>query len=427
MGKINIQNIGEVKKQQSAILHKLIKQENWNGLAELMNRICNTIPMIDEIVGSEFINAVLKEATDEYGVDEYVSGGALYLEDFKPLEITEKEVITTCGSKVTVKVTKCHSPYDSQVMDNYYDYLTLNSKKVLSVTITQEELTRRACGLDTYNKLRELIIQKATQSVTRFLRDKVFCLLNDSRNYKQIVEIPYACDDCDGDNILSAITRFSSKLQLNAKDYNLAGRDYEVARKTGMWLVKSTDLEAKLSNVMASKFNSTVIDIDSKFARVFEEPKLTIADGVIMDKQWLQVKQVMQRIYWDFNSRYLNECGNYHYWIKDKAINFMLAVPFRLVKVEKSDVTSSNSLDGKIRALTDELTVTGQPDAESKIKALIDELNVSEPKLVLEYTFTDFIAPDEKNNGSIKVSVDIKNKNGTLLNTTNKLFVLKKN
>jgi len=58
-------------------------------------------------------------------------------------------------------------------MDNYYDYLTLNSKKVLSVSITQEELTTRACGLETYNKLRDLILNKATQATKKFIRDRV--------------------------------------------------------------------------------------------------------------------------------------------------------------------------------------------------------------------------------------------------------------
>jgi len=36
---------------------------------------------------------------------------------------------------------------------------------------------------------------------------------------------------------------------------------------------------------MSTKFNSTAIDIDSKFARTFEEVKFKLADGLIMDKQ----------------------------------------------------------------------------------------------------------------------------------------------
>lgn len=419
MAKINSKDLQASLNQDSLTLSSLIKKGQWKAVADQLNRICNTLPIIDEIIESEFVTAVLQEATDEYGTDELVSGGNLYLEDFKPLTENIKTIVTANGDTVDVKVVQCNTPYDSQVMDNYYDYLTLNSKKVLSVSITQEELTTRACGLETYNKLRDLILNKATQATKKFIRDRVWALINDSSNYKQVVEIPYTTESEDGENILAAITRFSSQLQLEPKLYNIAGRDYELNRKTGMWLIKSPNLETKLANVMSTKFNSTAIDIDSKFARTFEEVKFKLADGLIMDKQWIQVKQVKQNIYWDFNSKFLTECGNYHYWSKDKAVNFLMAVPFRLVKVDAQDLEVSRALSSKIIALSDPITATSQADAETKIKAAVEALNISDPKLNLEYNFSDYQA-----NVSYAVSIVMRDSKGSTLNTTNKVFTL---
>jgi len=96
-----------------------------------------------------------------------------------------------------------------------------------------------------------------------------------------------------------------------------------------------------------------------------------------------------------------------------------MAVPFRLVKVDAQDLEVSRALSSKIIALSDPITATSQADAETKIKAAVEALNISDPKLNLEYNFSDYQA-----NVSYAVSIVMRDSKGSTLNTTNKVFTL---
>lgn len=428
MSKIRKSDLPEIVKSQSMKLHNAIQANNFLAIQDTMNLICRTITFTDEFIDDEFINAILQEVYGEYGGDQLVASERGYPIDFKPLDKTKMKVKTACGSEIEIDSVMCNQPYSSEVFKQYYDYLTVNKQKTLPVTITQNDLRRISCGEGTFNKLRELILSKVAESIQAYIRDEVYCAINDPTNYKEIVELKYNCDNCEGTSFISELTKFALKLQINTQKYNLAGRIYDLPLKSKAWLLSSIDLSSRLASRYAQGgTNANYIDISQKFARVFDIPQLNIADGVIMDKNWLQIRKIFSELIWTYKPEFRNECGVYNLDLKFKPINFFTAVPFKLIEIDKKDFKAAEILGYKIEAINKEFVATTKDEAESKIKPEIEKLNTTtDPKLTLEYKFFDFVAPEAEKTGIIKVTVTIKNSNEQELTKANNQFILVK-
>lgn len=424
---IRKRDLAQVAREQSLKMHSQIQSGNFIALQDTMNLICRTITNVDEFINDEFINAVVKEVYGEFGGDQLIATERGYPIDFNPQEKTKMEVNTACGKKVLIDSVKCNMPYSSEVFTQYYDYLTVNKQKTLPVTITQDQLRKISCGENTFNQLRNLILSKVTESIEAYIRDEVYCILNTPENYKTIAYLNYVCDSNCDDGFISALTQFAINLQINAKDYNLANRLYDLPIKSKAWLLNSTKLAAKLASRYArGGTNASYIDISSKFARTFDIPQLKIADGIIMDINWLQVRKVFTELVWKYEPSARAECGVYNLDMKIKPINFFTAVPFQLVEITKKEKDTADSLVIKIDNLDKIYSIDNQIEAETQIKADINALNTStDPKLNLVFTFSDFKMPNNTS-GSINMNVKILNAQNTVINFTNHAFTLQK-
>lgn len=206
MGQIRRADLAQVAKREGLKLHNQIKAGQFKAVEETMNLICRTITNTDEFINDEFISSVVKEVYGEYGGDQLVASERGYPIDYKPGEKTKMKVTTACGDTIEIDSVKCCASYSAEVFNQYFDYLTVNKQKTLPVAITQNELRRISCGEDTYNQLRQMILAKVTESIEAYIRDEVYCLINDPRNYKKITEITYTCDECDGTSFIQALT-----------------------------------------------------------------------------------------------------------------------------------------------------------------------------------------------------------------------------
>lgn len=423
MAQIQRSDLNFIAKQEGLKLHNLIKRNDFKSIENTLNIICRTITFTDDFVTDEFLTAVVKEVYGEYGSDLLVAAERGYPIDFKQQEKTKEKVKTACGSEIEVETVKCRSEYTSQVFKQYYDTLTINQQKMLPVSISQAELRNISCGEETYNKIKALVISKITESIQAYIRDLVYCILNNPESYKKIEEIYYTCDSCDGDNFITALTKFSLNLFMKSVDYNIAGRLYDFPIKTKGWLLNSTNLAAKLASKYAQGgTNASYIDISQKFARVFDIPQITIADGIIMDTNWIQVRKILDNLTWTYQGNTRSECGVYNLDLKVKPINFFVAVPFKLIEIPKEDYQTAKALTNKIEKFKKEFTITSQEDAETQIKAEINKLNTK--NLTTNISFLDFQEPTKETQGSIKISVAISNDEDTPLGTANNKFKL---
>lgn len=407
---------------KNAQLSGLLSSSNWMGFTVELQRICNVLTIKDDLIEEDFINQIKQNAWN-YPTDEVRASGKAYFTDVEKEQIVE-EIVDTCGGPVTVKTVMCGKPHKSQKPEDYVDYLELNISKRLSVYLDLDELRALSCNENTYNDLVELIRSKITSATYDLIYCEIMKRLNDPLNYKQSVDIQYCCDKCNGQNKLAALNSFILKLQRNTAPYNIAGRDYNLPTNK-MWLLKSYDTDSSFQSMLGNTFNPNYLNVESKFEHTWALD-IKIADAIIIDKLGIRFNEIVNQRVVMLDGWQNAECITAQYRGKVKLINHAVAIPVNFVEVKCEDKKAAEALAAKISNVTTEYSVSDQSDAETQIKAEIDALNTStEPKLTLEYSFDKFKAPNG-GNGSIETTVDIKDSNGTKLDSVTKTFVLKK-
>lgn len=399
-----------------------VKQNNPSKLQEVLQRICGVIVLRDVPLDSDFINAIKQNKLDTFGSYEVRSAGRAYFIDFVGQTSQQKEVTTSCGRKVTINYVICNEPYDSQVINEYSDILDVNVKKQLAITITNEEFRKIACGQNAYNDLMDLVRSKVVEATYNLIYNEVDCRLNDPMSYKQVKEIPYCCDLCDGQNFMSALEEFALTLQRNTADYNLAGRDYDLPINR-MWLLKSFKLNSRINNLLSRAFNNNLVNLNQQFGQTWAID-IKNYDGIILDQQAIQVHEVFNEVYWEYSPKRRAQCGIVNYDARIKILTTHVAVPFKLIKIDCAEKEQADNITDKIESITKTYQVTDQTDAETKIKADIDALKPADSKLTFTYRFSNFVAPAGTVLGSIDVAVDIVNENGTVIETANNTMKL---
>ena len=174
MSMIRKGDLAQIAKQQGVKLSNQIQSGNFIALQDTMNRICRTIVNTDDFINDEFVGSVVKEVYGDYGTDQLIATERGYPIDFKPQQKIKMSVTTASGKEIFVDAVKANMPYSSEVFTQYYDYLPVNIERGLPVTITQHELRNIACGQDTYNQLRNLILNKVNETIFAYLRDEIF-------------------------------------------------------------------------------------------------------------------------------------------------------------------------------------------------------------------------------------------------------------
>lgn len=415
---------GNLAKQTGLKLDKMIKAGNFRAFADELQRICGIFVINDFTMDDEFINAIKQNRMTTYGSSyELRAYGKVYGIDYKKQDLQEKEINVACNKTVKIKYVICGQPFDSQVPDEYVDYLNINIDKAIPVSLGLDELRKIACGENTYNELVALITSKITAAINEMLYDIVICELNNPENYKEITTLTYCCDNCEGTSMLSALNTFALKLRRTTYKYNLQGRDYNLPTNQ-MWMLKSFDTDSKIMGILSGKFNSALVNVETKFARTFPV-ELNIADVVICDKRWPQLDEVLQNVIWDYDRVNRANCGWGDYVARLKFVNFLTAAALKLVKVDCTLKQGAANIRSKIESDTTKPEADTEQEAKTAIDAII-KAAVGESKLNVETEYTGFKAPVDNVDGAITANVKITDEAGTLLEEFSKTFALKK-
>lgn len=425
MNQVPRAQVDAVKKVLSQKLGGLIRTGNYAELQLNLQRYCNQLFFPDKYLNDPFVNAVYQNRLpmETYGDWVAVSSSRAYYEDYIDEEKGTKTVTDACGNPHEVSTYKCNEQYESQAPEIITCDIPVANRRRLPITINEKELRSAVCTPEVFDNLVNLIRQKFESATRKEVRDTILCMLNDPSNYKQIVQIPYKCDNCDGTSFIGEIENFALNLQEDSIPYNLAGHDYDIPTSE-MWLIQSYKLRSRTNNIMAvSAGNTSLIDLKSIFGNVWTV-NLKNFDGVIIDREAIQVHEVFQKITWMYDAFKDYTCGVAQHQLRKALICFKVAVPFQLVKIGAEDWDQAFAIRDDVEMSTNEFNVANQGEAETQIKAYIDGLKPEGSTLQLEYTFSNFKAPTSGAKGSIDVSVDIKNKNGVKITSVNNTFAL---
>lgn len=161
--------IPNAKAKLSLKLDEMIRKSDYAGLDAELNRICRTLPITDFMLADEFIEFIKQNQYEKFGNTAVRAYGRAYFTDFKQEIPREKEIVTSCGKKVNVKVIVCNPEFDAQVPDAYEDVLVESINQQLPIFLNREELRGLACGVDTYNALLQAIQDKVVTETNRML------------------------------------------------------------------------------------------------------------------------------------------------------------------------------------------------------------------------------------------------------------------
>lgn len=412
------------EKQYSQQLNTMILKKDFKGFAAEILRICNIITFEDFNIDEPFINFIRTNDLPTYGNDELRAYGKAYFIDWTREQLQEKEIDVACGKKAKIKFIICNEPFDSQVPDAYLDYLTKNIDKQITFFLDRDEVRNLACGDNTFNAIVNLLNSKIQTATFDLIYDTIICAINNPINYKQIVEIPYCCDKCDGQNPISALNTFMLKMQRNNAQYNIHGRDYTLPIRQ-MMLLKSYELDSRLMSILSNTFNDSRINIETKFNQTFTLD-LTIADGVISDVRWPKYKEILNEFDWEYSFKKRGNCGIGNYVAKFALVKFLVAVPFKLVKISCEEKNQADNWRSKIEAQSNVIVATDQSTAETAIKKIIDDNKPTGTKLTAETEYSDFTAPTDDKDGAITATTQIKDESGNTLENFTINYVLKK-
>jgi len=420
---IPVSQIPEFSDQRINALQTMLKNGEHHSFAEQLTKICRQILITGYSIEEAFINAV-KKMEMRFGENyEFRTAGRVYFTDFKEKDSTEKQIITSCGIPVTVKVVPCRTSFDAQKPFDFLDYGKVVIDKQLTIQISDQELDKLACSKEMWTDLVNMIRSKVGEETTNMIYEEIMCAINDSRNYKKIEEIQYCCNKCEGSSFISALTTFVLKQQRNTGPYNLQGRDYNLPVNK-MWLLSSYDFYSRVMGVLSGKINPNLINIFDKFERV-DDVDLKIADIIIIDHQWIQFIEKLNTIEWSRDAVGRAECGVVNYKAMFKLINFMFAVPIKFVKIDCAAKEQAEKIRMKIVGHTADIPAETESAAKTAIEKIISDAK-GESKLVVTATYSDFKAPSEVDKGFIKASVVIKDENAVVIDSFEKSFILAK-
>lgn len=421
---IKASQIKNLKTQISNEMSRAIKTEKFKAFAEQLQRVCGVLVLKDFILEDEFLAAVRSNQTKIYGDWEVRSSGKAYYVDWTAEQVKEKEITTACGKKVKVNYVVCNEPFDSQVPNAYTDILKKNIDKQITVFLNRDELRDIACGDNTFDELVSLIESKIQSATVDMIYNTVLCEINNPENYKQIYELTYCCDRCEGKSLLSALNTFALKLQRNTAPFNLQSHDYTLPIRE-MFLIKSYEMDSRIMGILSNTYNQDMVNIQTKF-NLTPTLDINIADFIIADKRWIQLHEVLNEVEWEYSIKKRGNCGIGNYIARFKLINFLTAVPVKLKKLDCQIVQEAEDLRIKIESLNEKIEADTQSEAESVITTLLNNQKKPESKLTISQTFKNFTAPSDQKDGAITADIEIKSANGDTLETFSKDFILKK-